>query len=402
MREPGYHPVLGRIHHQEREGVKHVAARSKPLLATLLVVIFALSFLTVSSPVGASEPGGFRPLSLTRAGLSNVIYVVGSTKCSKILCLRLLRTSDNGSHFTSVSLPPIPPNPVMATGMLTSLVFANANVGYALLGGGDDDLGYNHPSVLYATFNGAKTWHKETIAKGDSIFAFEASMNEIYAVTAHCHGTTLPCQDYELARSTLAAKNWVGRNIPGYSDGLEIGLFGAYSSNVWLDVTQMGLLDTSHDDAKNFTQNSHTGMVSPGTCDLTATSSLTIWAKCPTGMLANFQLSTDGGVRWRVIPTPEYSNTGGGNFDPVSSSLAYFDQGPGPKNTKIYRIINSGRDLVLAGTVSCHQSLSYVFTSQSHGIALCLTGTSLSIGHLLSTSNGGTSWSALSSPRLIN
>jgi hypothetical protein len=370
-----------------------VTARS--LVATLLVAVSAGSFVTTSSPAGASESSAFRPLTLTRAGLSNVIYVVGSTKCSQILCLRMRRTSDNGSHFTPVSLPPIPSNPVMTTGMLTSLVFASADVGYALVGGGNDDLGYNHPSVLYATFNGAQTWHKETIAKGDSIFAFETSKSEIYAVTAHCHGTTLPCQDYQLARSTLAAKKWIGRRIPGYSDGLEINQFGAYDSDVWLDVSQLGLLDISHDSAKNFTQNTHTRMASPGTCDLTATSSSTIWAKCPTGMLANFQLSTDGGVRWRVIPTPEYANTGGGNFDPVSSSLAYFDQGPGLKSTKIYRIVNSGRDLVFAGTVSCHQSLSYVFTSKSHGLALCLTGPSLSNGHLISTSNGGASWSTL-------
>jgi hypothetical protein len=375
--------------------MQRVAVTTRSLIATL-VVLFSAYVMTAYSPAGASEGSGFKPLTLTRAGLSNVIYVVGSTKCSKILCLRMMRTSDNGSHFTKVSLPPIPPNPEYATGMLTDLVFANANVGYALLGGGDDAPGYNHSSVLYATFNGAKTWRKETIAKGDSIFAFEASTNEIYAVTAHCHGTTLPCQDYQLARSTLTAKKWIGRSIPGYSAGLEIGLFGAYGSDVWLDVTQLGLLDTSHDYAKDFTQSSHTRMASPGTCDLTATSTSTIWAKCPTGMLANFQLSTDGGVRWRVIPTPEYANTGGGNFDPVSNSLAYFDQGPGRKNTKIYRIINSGRKLIFAGTVNCHESLSYVFTSQSHGVALCLTGPSRTIGHLFSTSSAGASWSALS------
>jgi len=375
--------------------LKRVAVTTRPLIATLLVAVFAAGFVTANSPAGAGEHNAFRPLTLTRAGLSKVIYVVGSTSCSKILCLRLQRTSDNGSHFTSVSLPPIPPNPEMATGMLTSLVFANANVGFALLGGGYGAEGYNQPSVLYATFNGAKSWHKETIDKGASIFAFEASKNEIYAVTAHCHATTLPCQDYQLARSTLAAEKWIERSIPGYSAGLEIGTFGAYGANVWLDVTQGGLLDTSHDYAKHFTQQSHSGMGSPGTCDLTATSTSTLWAKCPTGMLANFQISTDGGARWRVIPTGEYSNTGGGNFDPVSSSLAYFDQGPGHKITKIYRVINTGRKLVFAGTINCHQSLSYVFTSRAHGLALCLTGPSLSSGHLLSTTNGGASWVAL-------
>jgi hypothetical protein len=378
--------------------MKRVVVTTRSLISTLLVVLCAASFVMANSPAGASERSAFRPLTLTRAGLSNVIYVVGSTKCSQILCLRMLRTSDNASHFTSVSLPPIPPNPETATGMLTSLVFANANVGYALLGGGNGDEGYNRPSVLYATFNGAKTWHKETIAKGDSIFAFEASTSEIYAVTAHCHGATLPCEDYQLARSTLAAKKWIGRSIPGYSAGLEIALFGAYGSNVWLDVTQLGLLDTSHNDAKSFTQRQQSGMGSPGTCELTATSTSTIWAECPTGMLANFQVSTDGGARWRVIPTGEYSNTGGGDFDPVSSSIAYFDQTPGHKNTKIYRIVNSGRDLVLAGTVNCHQSLSYVFTSKARGMALCLTGPSLSSGQLLSTFNGAASWVALHTP----
>jgi photosystem II stability/assembly factor-like uncharacterized protein len=368
---------------------------NRSLFAVLLLpALIGASFVSMSSSAGANEPG-FKPLTLTRAGMSNVIYVVGSTQCSQTLCLRLLRTTDDGTHFTPVSLPPIPPNPETSTGMLTNLVFANANVGYALLGGGYGAEGYNQPSVLYATFNGARTWHKETINRGDSIFAFEASAKEIYAVTAHCHATTLPCQDYQLARSTLTAKKWIGRSIPGYSAGLEIGLFGAYGSNVWLDVTQLGLIDTSHNDAKNFSQESHPHMGSPGTCDLTATSTSTIWAKCPTGMLANFQLSTDGGTQWNVIPTPEYANTGGGNFDPVSNALAYFDQGPGQKNTKIYRIVDAGRKLVLAGTVSCRQSLSYVFTSKSNGLALCLSGPTLSNGQLLSTSDGGVSWTAL-------
>ena len=53
-----------------------------------------------------------------------------------------------------------------------------------------------------------------------------------------------------------------------------------------------------------------------------------LWAECPTGMLASFFYSGDAGVHWTSVSRYEYSGTGGGAFDPVSSSLAYLDFGP--------------------------------------------------------------------------
>jgi hypothetical protein len=368
-----------------------VLSPARSLVVALAVILAGLSVGAASGTAAAARPA-FTPLTLTRANSSSVIYVVGSVKCSYVLCLRLHRTGDNGEHFTSVSLPPIAANLGSSTGMLNKLVFANAEVGYALIGGGYTDVGYNPLSILYATFNGARTWHHETIAKGVGIVAFESAANEIYALTAHCRGATLPCQDYRLERSSLVAKKWSGRSIPGYRGGLEINLFGAFASRVWLDVTQTGLLDTSNDKGVTFSESSQDKFASPDTCNLTATSNNTLWAECPTGMLVSFFYSNDGGREWTRIPTGLFAGTGGGCFDPVSTTTAYLDYGPNSKATGLYRITHSGRDLTAVGRLDCSTQLSIAFTDRDHGLALCQKNTAASSTELLRTSNGGANW----------
>lgn len=114
--------------------VTHFHRSTKSLVIALLVVLAGVAIAAPQATAGASKPFAFTPLTLTRANSSTVVCVVGSVKCSNVLCLRLLRTSDNGTHFETVSLPPIPANPVSSTGLLDELVFANANDGYALVG----------------------------------------------------------------------------------------------------------------------------------------------------------------------------------------------------------------------------------------------------------------------------
>ncbi len=371
--------------------IKRILSSTRSFAIASLMVLAGLTVST-GSTASAARSSTFTPLTLTRANSSSVVYVVDSVKCSYVLCLRLQRTSDNGEHFTTVSLPPVPANPESATGMLNKLVFANADVGYALIGGGYTDVGYNPPSILYATFNGARTWHRETIAKGVGIFAFEATAAEIYAVVAHCKGAGVPCQNYRLERSSLAARKWSGRAIPGYRGGLELNLFGAFGSRVWLDVTQSGLLDTSKDDGVNFSESPQHKLGSPGTCNLTAVSTKVLWAECPTGMMVAFFYSHDAGAQWTTIPTSSFAGTGGGSFDPVSPTLAYLEYGPSPKRPELYRISNSGRELTKVGKINCSMDLSITFTDRDHGLALCQNNGVTSSEELLRTSNGGTSW----------
>ncbi len=371
--------------------INHILSPARSFAICLLIVLAGLS-LGAGETASAAQSGAFTPLTLTRANSSSVVYVVGSVKCSYVLCLRLRRTTENGEHFTSVSLPPIAPNPESATGMLNKLVFANANVGYALIGGGYTDVGYNPPSILYATFNGARTWHRETIAKGVGIIAFEAAASEIYAVTAQCRGTTLPCRNYQMQRSSLAAKKWSSRAIPGYRYGLEINLFGAYGSRVWLDVTQSGLIDTSLDDGVTFTEDAHGKLGSPGTCSLTAVSTKALWAECPTGMMVAFFYSHDAGAQWTTIPTSSFAGTGGGSFDPVSVKLAYLDYGSSSTSSELYRITDSGRELTKVGKIDCSTDLSIAFTDRDHGLALCQKNGATASEEIRRTSNGGASW----------
>ena len=371
--------------------INHILSPARSLAICLLIVLGGLS-LAAGGTASAARSGAFTPLTLTRANASSVVYVVGSVKCSYVLCLRLRRTSDNGEHFASVSLPPVPTNPESATGMLNKLVFANAEVGYALIGGGYTDVGYNPPTILYATFNGARTWHREKIAQGVGIFAFEAAAGQIYAVTAHCKATSVPCRDYRLQHSSLAAQKWSSRTIPGYRDGLELNLFGAFGSRVWLDVTQSGRIDTSNDDGVTFTKATHNKLGSPGTCNLTAVSTKVLWAECPTGMMVAFFYSHDAGAQWTTIPTSSFAGTGGGSFDPVSSTLAYLDYGANSTKSELYRITHSGSQLTKVGQVDCSSDLSIAFTDRDHGLALCQQNGATTSEELLRTSDGGANW----------
>lgn len=370
---------------------KRILSPARSFAICLLIVLGGLS-LGAGGTASAARSGAFTPLTLTRANSSSVVYVVGSVKCSYVLCLRLRRTSDNGEHFTSVSLPPVPANPESATGMLNKMVFANADVGYALIGGGYTDVGYNPPAILYATFNGARTWHREKIAQGVGIFAFEAAAGQIYAVTAHCKATSVPCRDYRLQHSSLAAKKWSSRTIPGYRYGLELNLFGAFGSHVWLDVTQSGQIDTSNDDGVTFSEAAHNKLGSPGTCNLTAVSTKALWAECPTGMMVAFFYSHNAGAQWTTIPTNSFAGTGGGSFDPVSVKLAYLDYGPNSTKSELYRISHSGSQLTKVGQIDCSTDLSIAFTDRDHGLALCQQNGATASEELLRTSDGGASW----------
>ena len=80
-------------------------------------------------------------------------------------------------------------------------------------------------------------------------------------------------------------------------------------------------------------------------CHLTPTSGKDLWAERNGGTQESFDFTTGAGARWASIPMGQYAGTGGGQFDPVSSRLAYLDYGQvsGPDN--IFRVQNQGRTL---------------------------------------------------------
>jgi photosystem II stability/assembly factor-like uncharacterized protein len=151
---------------------------------------------------------------------------------------------------------------------------------------------------------------------------------------------------------------------------------------------------TSHDQGQTFTRKSSPEIGSVYACRMTATSNKTLWADCPTGMAVSFLYSGDGGATWNRVPDHTFMGTGGGYFDPVSSTLAYLDFGPAdsPGAKNLYRISNEGSTVKAVGKLPCKIADGLVFTDALHGFAACDKNQTYASTVLLQTSNGGLTW----------
>jgi hypothetical protein len=362
----------------------------------LIAVVLALAFTgVVMTHTGnaVTEPKSTRiPQLVTGVAGTPIAFVVStnSTECAKEPCLKLQRTSDNGAHFTTLTLPPIGLARGSTLGNLSQLIFTSSMDGYA---------GLNHGSsfVWYMTSDGARSWHLVSVAPSDSIMRLVPTHHELYAVIAHCVKFT--CTDYRIVRSALSASTWTPITMPTQSlrDGFTLAAFG---SGVWLNLQGPGspLLFTSHDEGRTFVRSTASPLASVSGCGLTPLSPTTMWAECPTGMDVSFFHSSDGGAKWISISRYEFSGTGGGAFDPVSSSFAYLNFGVFSGRAKdLYFITDSGRQMTAVGNLACATTSELVFSDATHGLAICQTnGSKTSTTDLLRTSDGGKEWSKVS------
>jgi len=368
--------------------------RLRQIVALLLSLAIAFVYLDSSAAPASStspSPAQISPVTLARVPGTSVVYLMGYVKCDSQLCLRLARTTNNGANFTAVTPPPAAGGTQVQYVNRYELVFANRRVGFA-------EVGLVSPSTLYVTFNGAKTWQKVKIPFGNRIEGFAVTAKNVYAVTAKFEkklnegdgGDT----DYQLAESSLTSLHWSSTPIPNsnFTWGF-LGPIAAFGSNVWIsEQRHHELLVKSHNFGRALTTSvlPYPALGSIAGCALTATSLVTLWAQCPTGMQVQFYYSDDGGARWSLIdPVSQISGTGGGYFDPVSSNLGYLDVGLFSDN--LYRITDDARSDKVVGTFKCSGVNPIVFTSESNGLALCGANNDLP-SRLFRTANGGASW----------
>jgi len=354
------------------------------ILVASIVALVGTSWATVASASSGGSSMGVSPLMIVRVRDASTIYLVGSVKCRRALCLRLLRTDNVGAAFTVVTLPPVAAVKGSATGSLNRLVFANVDDGYALLGN-------DQATTLYVTTNGARSWHKEEIAPGVSVYSFAATANALYVVTVRCPGANQNCVDYRIDRSSLAAAHWTSTSIPhsSFYPGGFVGAIAAYGNDVWVSEQLAGpaYVYFSSNGARTFTHFVEPLLGSVSGCDLTAMSPTSLWAQCPTGMMVSFFHSSDGGRRWTSVSPEPMSGTGGGYFDPVSAGLAYIDYGIAPHN--FYRLGTNLSTADHVGELKCHDVL-FAFTDALNGLAMC--SQDFETWTLERTVNGGVGW----------
>ena len=365
------------------------------LIAVVLVIATICSFLVHTDNAATASPSTPVPLLLTGVTGTPITFVVSakSVDCASGGCLQLQRTSDNGDHFTTLHLPPISSARGSTVGNLSELIFNNSMDGFA-------SLNVANSIVWYATTNGAETWHRVSVASGASILQLAPTHHELYAVIAHCV-KKYTCTDYRMARSAVSASSWATVALPTqlFTEGFTLA---AYGSNVWVNLQGPGspLLFTSHDKGLTFSRSTASPLASVSGCNLTPMSPHAVWAECPTGMDVSFFYSSDAGAHWISISRYAYGGTGGGAFDPVSSSLAYLNFGTFTTRAKdLYIITNSGHTMTAVGNLACTSTNYLVFSDATRGMTICQKNSTVSSStYLLRTSDGGRSWTKVILP----
>lgn len=357
-----------------------------------------------SSPTGNSNVSlrirSQVPQLVIRAGTSNVMYVLYSATCGNNPCYRLTRSANGGRTFTKVTTPTISSGYTYAdsgTGSLDQLVFANAEDGYAT-----ENI-WGKQSKLYATFDGGHSWHREHIKGAQFIQSLTYSPTAFYVITDHCDTSHNTCTDWQLAHTPLQVSNWTSTPLPKSflhdgtpSWGLQVAAYGA---KTWIleQSKSSQKLAISTNGGKSFSVRPEPGLTGAATCQLTAISTRSLWATCAQGNeLSGLSYSDDGGVHWKA--TGEYGNTTGrllsfGNFDPVTSNVAYATDGyDGTRIRLIYQIAGSSDTFRVVGSLPAAKYFYLLtFTNSKQGLAYAFVDQGAK-DPLWRTDNGGKSW----------
>lgn len=352
----------------------------------------SLLIAPVATVLVDAAPSVVVPEMLVQVPASRTMYLLDAAGCDQVRCLRLLRTTVSATQFSAVALPPLSSVRGESTGDLHRLVFATASDGYALVG-------QAYPWTLYKTVDGARTWWRVTIGADQTILGLAVSAQLIYTVTAHCSGVGV-CRDYQVNRSALSEEHWTSMTLPHLGTTAVVSSdfnpdISAYGTNVWIDEMRPdgSTIFLSHDEGETYVSSRANKLVSVSVCDLTAFSTTSLWAQCPTGMLVSLLHSSNAGVTWTNTPQKPFAGTGGGSFDPVSATLAYLAYGA---QQPLVRFANGHNPVTVAKSVACaskYSSLAYLsFTDELHGLVLCSPDGSWKREELLRTSDGGRHW----------
>jgi hypothetical protein len=270
-----------------------------------------------------------------------------------------------------------------------SVEFANRRVGYLVVQ-------KEKRAMLYATFNGARSWIREISLPGD--MGITVSATHVIMQTERCHPwNSDTCTQTIVLRAPLSLSPWT--KLPQLWTTIlnshtvvyppRITTFGSY---VWeQEVSGSTTWWMSSNGGRTFARQSlkWPQLVSVAGCQVTADSFSDLWADCPTGLEVSFWHSSDGGSKWSAVEQSQFGGTAGGGFAPVSSSVAVLDYGPVLKGKNIVRLTNDGSTATYVGDLRCDLG-SMVFDSLNVGIASCTND--YSTFYLEETTDGGAAW----------
>lgn len=240
-------------------------------------------------------PRDFHPEAAASVGPWDY-WVLGDYPCSGGWCLAMLRSTDRGGHFARVGFPSLP-----SQGNVPAVTFANARDGYA----------FERGSRLYVTHDGGASW-RPSGPSGVSNLAV-GGRNVYVAFSRN-----------RVERSSLAASDWRALALPVSLH--QLVSLSARGRSVWLlgstsDLRAGDVALRSGDRGSTWASNR-----APCFADLGGTlvpmGRGTVWAVCPTGMMAGLWLSTDGGRSFPAVRS--FHDPGGVGYPPMTNGAAIF------------------------------------------------------------------------------
>ena len=203
--------------------------------------------------IDAASVTSFSPRMLVRVPSKSIVYLVTQDECAKALCLGMWRTSNDGKSFVRRSAPPVTRVVGALAGSLDRVVFATPNDGFAVVGNGSN--------ILFATTNGARSWHRITSLPGKNWSGLTVSRHSLFVTTDRCTKGDVVCSDYRVWRSSLAGDHWtelpvLWRTGSGPKDTYYGPSVAAFGHTVWeLETAYMAVyLWISHNDGRTFSR----------------------------------------------------------------------------------------------------------------------------------------------------
>jgi photosystem II stability/assembly factor-like uncharacterized protein len=282
--------------------------------AVVAATVLALGAAAFARSAVQGVPRGFRPETAAAIGARD-LWVLGEYGCSGGRCLALLRSTDSGSHFTRVALPPLP----AAQAVDPRLVFADARDGFVYDIGG---------SPLFATHDGGASWNRT--GPDADVTAFAVAGGYAYAVLGR--------QQFE--RSPVVRPAWRTLLLPFPTSGGPLDL-AAHGSRVWVVGTSPSRKPVVHSKLGRSADRGSSFAVKAGPCEaglpgwVIPVGKDGLWAVCSTGMMAALSLSTNDGRSFAIrsfhdpggVRQPTLINSA--DIAPASARIAVLSRGAG-------------------------------------------------------------------------
>jgi photosystem II stability/assembly factor-like uncharacterized protein len=272
------------------------------------------------------------------------------------------------------------------------MVFATPEIGYILEGSAE-------ALHLYVTMDGAHTWRRSPIPRGDSVWGLTATGTHLYALFLHC-SYPRGCTYLDLEHAPLRASNWRGVKIPfGNFSAQPLGqVTGHGEMMMFAETLKKGeRIYVSHDGGRTFDSSTHPNLKGSLGCTLEAEDVQRVWAVCSGRTTREtFHLSDDSGSSWSVFVRQPHNVDASGLFALAGSNdFAYVYTG-GARGNIVRMNLGANREHVV-GTLGCRSVASMDFINVADGYVVCnlVNGAT----ELDRSTDGGESWSRIAVPR---